>query len=65
MPGIALSPSTTRSRRARNSRTIASTSSCGPRSASTAPYCEKLETLLTELMRSRPNAKDSHSGTIA
>ena len=49
MPGIVFRPSTIRSRRARNSATIAATESCGPLSASAAAICSKLlvhETLL-------------------
>ena len=65
MPGIAFSPSTMRSRRAWNSTTIASTSSCGPRSASIAPAWANAVTPLIVLMISWPNGLTSQSGTIA
>ena len=54
MPGIALSPSTMRSRRALNSTTIASTASCGPTSASTAPTWANVGAPLIVLMISWP-----------
>jgi hypothetical protein len=65
MPAMAFRPATTRSRRARNSRTIASTSSWGPVSASTAASCECDEVHDTELMISRENGASRGSGTIA
>ena len=42
MPGMAFRPATTISRRAWNSTTMASTSSCGPVRASTAPTWAKV-----------------------
>ena len=65
MPGMALSPSTTRSRRARNSTTIASTSSCGPVSAATAPTCANVAAPLIVLMMSWPYVRASAGGTTA
>ncbi len=54
-----------RSRRARNSTTIASTSSCGPRSASTAPIWANVGAQLIVLMMSWPYIVTSDGGTIA
>ena len=65
MPGIRLSPSTTSVRRARNSATIASTSSCGPVSASIAATWLNDDTHETELMISFANGSTRAGGRIA
>ena len=54
-----------RSRRAWNSRTITSTSSCGPVNASTPAHCVAAFVQLTEFTISRVIGVMSSCGTIA